>query len=180
MSGAFTVVFLFILAGIYSLFWLLFLILYITGRKRKSRSLSLLGGIPLILSSVFVATCVGSVAYGIFYNSKPANTYTMSFGFPPSADVKDIRSSYWYLGDTGSTYLRCNAATATIKKLAAKGWTRLMRQSLAEARQAYDGSPSTSSDDDTPAWRRPVVRDTTEFIPLRTVWGTFRLTKTRR
>lgn len=120
------------LAAIYGLFWLLFLVLSVSGRRKKSHLLTWIGGIPLALSTGFIVFCVGMLAYGFISMSKPANVYELSFGVQPPADVTNMQSSYWCFADTGTAFLKFNTSPRTVNKLTAKGWVRLTGQKLQE------------------------------------------------
>ena len=159
MSASFVILFWLFFVGIYGLFWLLFLLLFLSGRRNKSRARSCMGGVPFALSSGFALWCLGLVAHGLWSSSRPANVYKITFGVAPSADVTDIRSKYYYFADTGTTFLKFKASPSTIDKLTAKGWTRLKYQEQLEAHASDDAN--TPADDDTPNWFKPDLTEST-------------------
>lgn len=149
MGGGIVILVWLFLAAIYGLFWLLFLSLFIAGRRKKSHLLTWLGGVPLLLSSSFAVFCVGTMAYGLISVSKPANVYEISFGSQPPADVTNMQSSYYSFADTGTAFLKFNTSLTTVSKLTGKGWTRLSGQKL------QDESFSFFTGEQTPNWWRP-------------------------
>jgi hypothetical protein len=94
MGGGVVLLFWLFVAAIYGIFWLLFLALFISGRRKKSPVLTWLGGIPLFCSTSFALLCAGTMVYGLVSVSKPANVYETSFGSQPPADVTNLQSSY--------------------------------------------------------------------------------------
>lgn len=149
MGGGIVLLIWLFLAAIYGFFWLLFLTLFIAGRRKKSQLLTWLGGVPLLLSSSFAIFCVGTMAYGLISVSQPANVYAISFGSQPPADVTNMQSSYYCFADTGTTFLKFDTSPATFSKLTGKGWTRLSGQKL------QDESFSFFEDEQTPIWWKP-------------------------
>lgn len=149
MGPVFSILLWLILAGIYGFFWLLFLSLFIVGKIKKSRMLSWIGGIPLLLSTTFAVFTLCTIIWGIFSVSKPANVYEITFGTPPPADVTDIQSHDWYFADSGLTYLKFKASPTTIKKLTTKDWHQLSGKKLDEVNFVY------MVNDDKPLWWHP-------------------------
>lgn len=111
------------------------------------------------------------MGYGFFSTSRPANVYEIAFGSPPSADVINIKSSYYYFADTGITYLKFNASPSTISRLTAKGWTRLKGQGLKDASASYN--TNVSGEDETPNWYKPTVTKTTVIYTAKKRFGDF-------
>jgi hypothetical protein len=156
-----------LIAAVFGVFWLGFLALFLIGRSRKSRLLKSLGGVPLLCSSVFALWFAGTAVYGFIYNQLPDNVYKSVFGFSPSADVTNIKSTYYYFADTGEFYLRFNASPQTINKIVRLGFTRHPRSEL---------SPEDSSgldDQGPPAWWKPVQTKSTRYYQARKRIGDF-------
>jgi hypothetical protein len=149
MSAGLVTFFWLILAGIYGFFWLIFLALFIVGKINKSRVLSWIGGVPLLLSTTFALFFLGTVVWGIISVSKPSNVYKITFGTPPPADVTNLQNQYWYFADTGSTYLKFKTSPTTIKKLTANDWHPLTGEKLKST------DFENLETDDTPSWWKP-------------------------
>jgi hypothetical protein len=167
MSGGIALLGWLFLAAICGLFWLLFLALFVSGRRKKSRSLMWLGGVPLVISSGIATFCIGTMVYGLNSVSQPANVYELSFGSQPPADVKNLQSSYYSFADTGTTFLKFNASPSTIRTLTAQKWVRLTGQELQDERFSNFLSEAT------PSWWAPRKSKSTSVYTARNRFGGF-------
>jgi hypothetical protein len=167
MGAGFVLAFWLFLAAIYGCFWLMFLALFVSGRRKKSGLLTWLGGIPLALSTGFAVLCIGMMIYGLISVSKPANVYEISFGSQPPADVTNMQSSYYCFADTGTAFLKFNSPPVTVGKLTAKGWVRLTGQKL----RAENFSNFTG--EGTPSWWKPNKSKTTSVYAAENRFGNF-------
>lgn len=156
-----------VIAVAFGVFWVLFLALFISGRRTKSQLTIWVGGVLLALQTG-IGVKAGYEAISIW---KPENVYKTTFGSSPPNDVTNIQSYYYYLGDLGMTYLKFNASPSTIRNLTAKGWTRLKGQGLADARASND--THRDADDDTPSWYKPKVTQSTVIYRAKNRFGDF-------
>lgn len=102
---------LFILAVAFGVFLLLWIIV-LRWFRVKRRLLLGLASLP-----VFVILLIAFWNY----TTRPSALFSQSFGFAPSPSVKFCNSSYWYLGDSGHTYLHFVADDATVSRIVARG-----------------------------------------------------------
>lgn len=80
--------------------------LYLCGARRKPRWI--LGAALIYLLGV---------AFAVFWLTRPAALFEQNFGFPPTADVQDLRSEYFVLGDSGNTTLTFTASQGTAERI---------------------------------------------------------------
>ncbi|MBW3635520.1 MAG: hypothetical protein KY445_03510 [Armatimonadetes bacterium] len=113
--------------------WLVSLVVFVLGRKRKSSLWSWLGGVPLGLFSVLALAVVGSILYGTYWNSNPANIYRLAFEKEPAPDVTVLQSYNYAFADTGITFLKFKAAPQTIAQLTKSPWRLIPRKDRADA-----------------------------------------------
>jgi hypothetical protein len=78
----------------------------------------------LWIASTFPVYVAAVVAYG-FWSTRPAAVFEDQFGFAPTADVHDLESSQWILGDTGHATLSFTASAQTVERIVARGLVRL-------------------------------------------------------
>lgn len=97
--------------------WVGSFLLFIKGRRSKSRNLTIVGGTFFGLGTT---TIILLVLYFI-YSSSPVVVYQYTFGMKPPADVSNIKSSQYYFLDTGHTYLKFNASPNTVAKIISRG-----------------------------------------------------------
>lgn len=105
------------IAIVFGVLWLGALIAFISSRFYKSKIARWIGFLP------FAAMTAGAIWFvaSLYYLSTPAQVFKTSFGFTPTNDVREIKSKYWYFGDSGSTDLQFKANSQTIQRIVAMG-----------------------------------------------------------
>ncbi|QDU03187.1 hypothetical protein V6x_28990 [Gimesia chilikensis] len=75
------------------------------------------------LLGAFVIYCsaLGIWQYGL---SRPAAVFERQFGFAPPADVRELQSSTWILGDAGHIRLSFNGSRETVQRILKRGLQR--------------------------------------------------------
>ena len=131
-----------IIAVVFGVIWLATLLVFIASRFIPSNGWRWAGFLPFAATTSCALWFVGS----IYFLSTPPQVFKTSFGFAPTNDVREIKSKYWYFGDTGITYLKFKANPETIKRIVTLG--------LVEAGSTPSQS-SASIGDDVPDWWRP-------------------------
>lgn len=121
MGGGIILVFWLILAGGFIGLWVGAFLLLRYGRKKGSKPLSLFGGISSVLLSLIGLYFIWTIAIGLVRITNPTVIFARSFGFKPTSDVTEIKSSYWYFADTGLTYLKFKASPETLQRIIARG-----------------------------------------------------------
>lgn len=79
-------------------------------QSKKARLLSL---------PVFVLLVWAVIQYG----SKPSAVYAEAFGFPVAADVLELKSKRFLVGQSGGCYLRFKADESTVRRILSRGLT---------------------------------------------------------
>ena len=149
MGGGIVILFWLFIFAIGASLWLGSLWLFVAGRRRQSSAMTWLGGVPLAIGSLFAVMSLAGAIYGFIWNKQPANIYKMSFGSAPTQDVTALQSNLYSFADSGRTFLKFQAASATIDKLTKKPWKPLRGQPWQdEDFQFFQGS-------DTPTWWKP-------------------------
>ncbi len=103
----FVVTFLVIAAIVYG-------VLRLFGLQRKRRWIA--------ATFVVYCCCIGVDGY---LNTRPAVVFERQFGFPPSSDVINMKSSQWILGDSGRIRLSFYASQETFDRIISRGMERM-------------------------------------------------------
>lgn len=77
----------------------------------------------LWLLGAFVVYC-SAVGIWQYQLSRPAAVFERQFGFAPPADVRELRSSVWILGDQGHIRLSFNGNRETVQQILKRGLQR--------------------------------------------------------
>ncbi|QDV16370.1 hypothetical protein Pan153_09970 [Gimesia panareensis] len=75
------------------------------------------------LLGAFVIYC-SAVGIWQYQLSRPAAVFERQFGFAPPADVRELRSSVWILGDQGHIRLSFNGNRQTVQRILKRGLQR--------------------------------------------------------
>ena len=93
--------------------WVLSLTILIIGKIKKSTRLISCGW-PTFTITTLIAVFI---LVGLFLASRPEKVFEESFGFPVTEDVTNIKSDYYYLLDSGHTFLMFEASETTVEKI---------------------------------------------------------------
>jgi hypothetical protein len=97
--------------------WLASLVLLIAGRINRSTILTVVSGGAFFVLTALLLFVVASYLHA----RSPHEMFKRSFGFEPPPDVKDIQSEYYYLLDSGYTYLKFQTSPTTVERIVARG-----------------------------------------------------------
>ncbi len=75
---------------------------------------------------VFASFVLYCLVVGVFFyhNTRPKIVFERWLGFPPSAQVQNLRSSVWILGDDGRMWLTCTTTRETFDRIIQRGMQR--------------------------------------------------------
>lgn len=76
----------------------------------------------IVKTFVIYCCCIGFYGY---MNTRPAVVFERQFGFPPSSDVRNLKSSKWILGDGGTIRLSFRATQETFDRIVNRGMKRM-------------------------------------------------------
>jgi hypothetical protein len=138
-------------AAVVETIWLVGLLTFLFGRRRKSRLLIWLGGIPLV-----VITCIALLVGGLFgfvmiRSMNPRYVYRDTFHEPASPDVHHIRSKVWSFADEAEVFIRFEARPETFRRIVPE---KMEKVSYSDYKKKMPGSNLKP-----PAWcHRPASR----------------------
>jgi hypothetical protein len=142
MMTVFNVLFLTVICGLaFGVFLAVWLIVLYIMRVRRKRHYALFA-VPTFFV-LLVSTCL--------YACRPSAAFERMFGFAPTSDVIAIQSSQWELGDSGVVFLRFKANPVTIRRIVARGLSRV----------SVDVADRNTTSAAPPRWWRP-PKDSTE------------------
>ena len=151
----------FALVGLFAfVVWLGCLILFVAGRKQRSRAMAWIGGVPLALLSVSGVVVASWILYVSIVPTNPADDYKSAFGAVPSRDVSELRSSGNIFGDEELTYMTFKASPETIKQLTAKGWNKPIAKIWSEE----DEDKASFDREERPNWWKPEKVNEMQFF----------------
>ena len=104
-------------AGVFTTLWVGAFLLSRWG----ARPMSVVGGVVFVLLSLVGVYFVGRITVGLIRVSTPSVVFERSFGFKPTPDVSNIKSSYWYFADTGLIYLEFKTSPETLQRIIDRG-----------------------------------------------------------
>lgn len=129
-----------VIAGVGALVWLGGLVLFIIGRKRKSRLLQWVGGAPFVTLSIFCVIAASMFSYFLVRAWVPRYVYEDTFHQKPTNDVKDIKSSTWSFADSADVYLKFKTTYKTFKEIVPKNLARVSYNEYLEKMPLTDES----------------------------------------
>ncbi|WP_298868567.1 hypothetical protein [uncultured Gimesia sp.] len=88
-------------------------VLYLFGVRRKQRW----------IFATFVLYC-SFLCVDFYLNTRPAVVFERWLGFAPPAQVQDLKSSFWILGDHGRMWLTCTTTQETFNRIIKRGMKR--------------------------------------------------------
>lgn len=139
--------------------WLGCFLAFLFGKRRKSRLIMWLSGIPLVTISALGVAVIGLVAFGALRSMNPRYVYQDTFHEKPSADVQHLRSHVWSFADEGEVFIRFEASPETVRRILPKA---MQRVSYADYKKKMPGNNLHP-----PSWWQPPTATTSE-IYLRT------------
>ncbi|MGV3771904.1 MAG: hypothetical protein ACO1QB_03320, partial [Verrucomicrobiales bacterium] len=74
---------------------------------------------PLVLLTVLALALVTMGTFRLIQTMRPNVVFEEVFGSGSTSEVTNIRSSYWFLGDSGSIYMRFYCSRETFDRLLA-------------------------------------------------------------
>jgi hypothetical protein len=164
MGPGFVILIWLLIAAIFGAFWLASLVVFIIGRRKKSRFMTWLGGIPLSGLTLLACLAIAVVGYGAIRSRNPRFVYQDTFHERPSSDVVAIQSDTWSFADSSHVYLRFHATENTFRRILPKDVPRV---SYAEYREQMP----VISGDSPPAWWIAPTEATSEIYLLNSAFG---------
>ena len=164
MGPGIVILFWLLMAAIFGALWLASLVVLIIGRRKKSRLMSWLGGIPLSGLTLFACLAIALIAFGVIRSRNPRFVYQDTFREKPSPDVAGIQSDAWSFADSGHVYLRFRASESTFRRIAPKDVPKVTYA------QYKDQMPGIAGDSP-PAWWAPPTEATSEIYLLNSNFG---------
>ena len=135
--------------------WLACLLIFLFGRRRKSRLLVWLGGIPLIGITGIALLAGGVVGFAMIRSTNPRYVYRDTFHEPPSSDVRHIRSKVWSFADEGEVFMRFEASPETFRRIVPE---KMEKVSYPDYKKKMPGNNLKP-----PAWWSPPTEQTSEI-----------------
>ena len=166
MGPLFVILIWLFLAGVFSIFWIGAFLLFIFGRRRKSRIATWLGGILLICVTLPAIALVGLVANSITRRSTPKLLYAYTFDERPSSDVAHLRTESSSFADSEHTFIRFEANPDTFHRIVPK---HMKKVSYSDYQKEIPGNNL-----DAPSWWSPPTKDTSEIYLFVPDWGSGR------
>jgi hypothetical protein len=152
-----------VIAGVGALVWFGGLVLFIIGRKRKSRLLQWIGGAPFVTLSIVCVIATSMFSYFLVRAWVPRYVYEDTFHQKPRNDVKDIKSSTWSFADSADVCLKFKTTYKTFNEILPKNLARVSYDEYTKKMPLTDESLPTW-------WNEPNDR-TTEIYILSTDFG---------
>lgn len=153
-----------VIAGVGAIVWLGGLVLFVVGRKRKSRLLQWIGGVPVVTLTIIGVVAAGMFSYFLVRACVPQYVYEDTFHRMPANDVKEIKSNTWSFADSAHVYLKFRTTYKTFKEILPKN---LVRVSFSEYMEKM---PVLTGESLPPWWNSPSER-TSEIYILSTDFG---------
>jgi len=171
MAGGIVLVFIVILAGAFIVLCLGAYLLFQRGKKSNSRTMTFFGGCSLVMLFLVGFSLLGVILIGSFRIINPKVIFDRSFGFKPTKDVVELKSSYWYFADTGMTYLKFKASPQTVKRIVDRGliqtdqiyFRSLLNSGLAQSSPSWWAPTTGASVKFFYIERKPATRDQQDF-----------------
>jgi len=160
MGPLFVILIWLFLASIFLAFWTGAFLLFISGRRRKSRIATWLGGILLVFITLPAIALVGLVANSYARRNNPKLHYADIFHERPGSDIKNLRNESSSFADSEHTFMRFEANPETFHRIVPK---HLKKVSFADYRKEMPGNNL-----DPPSWWAPPTENTSEiylFVP---------------
>jgi len=143
MGPGFVILVWLILAGIYGALVLVFLGLWLYGKKKNWRWLKWLAGIPAMGMTLAAVSGVSLLIYGVIDGCHPSSVFRNTFGTAPSAQISELKSDLYWFADTGSVYLRFKTIPEEFQRLIPEGLAKATQKEISDLSLFYqDGSPS--------------------------------------
>src|ERR1700719_1989474 len=124
MGPVFVIFFWLLIAAVFGFFWVAGLVIFLIGRRKHSRLMIWLGGIPTVCLTLIAVAIGGLLGYGIIHVTNPRYVYKDAFGEPPSSDVSSIRSKVYSFADEGHVFLTFKAGLETFHRIVPKNLRR--------------------------------------------------------
>ncbi|HEV2045093.1 MAG TPA: hypothetical protein VGQ95_00675 [Chthoniobacterales bacterium] len=163
MGPLFVILIWFFLAAMFSAFWTGAFLLFISGRRRKSRVATCLGGLLLVCITLPAIAVVGLVANSYARRSNPRLLYTDIFHERPSADIEHLRSKSYSFADEEHTFMRFEASPESFHHIVPK---HMKKVSYSEYQKEMPGNNL-----DRPSWWNPPTQKTSEIYLFVPDWG---------
>ncbi len=155
MGDGFVLLFWLIVLGAFTAAWMAAFGVYCFGRDNGSKTFRLLGGVPLIALTLIGIGCIGFVTFTWIRSTNPNYVFESQFHQPPTADVTNLRSSYWRSGVSEQVFLTFQTDPATFRRILPKNVRRIGFNDYRE-RMPLNGR-------ETPPWWHPPTEATSEI-----------------
>ena len=163
MGPGFVILIWLFIAGVFGSFWIAALVIFLIGRRKRSRLMMWSGGIPVVCLTTMALGIAGLFGYGIIRVTNPRYVYKDSFGEPPSTDVSRIRSKVYSFADEAHVFLTFKATPETVHRIVPK---TLRRVSYGEYGRKMPGNNLVP-----PSWWKAPNESTSEIYLLATDFG---------
>jgi hypothetical protein len=164
MGPGIVILFWLFVAAIFGGLWLLSLVVFIIGLRKRRPVFSWLGGVPLCGLTLLACLAVSAIAYGVIRSRNPAMVYQDTFHEKPSPDVAAIQSDAWSFADSGHVYLRFRATESTFRRIQPKDVSKVSYAQYREQMPVISG-------DSPPVWWVPPTEATSEIYLLNSAAG---------
>lgn len=153
MGGGFVLLFWIILFGAFCAAWMAAFGVYCLGRDKGSKMLKWLSGFPLAVLSLIGIACISFVTIGLIRSMNPKHVFEWQFREPPTADVTDLRTSYWCFADSKQVFMAFHATQETVQRIVPARARRMKFKDYHERRMldvheapSWWRSPTTTSE----------------------------------
>jgi hypothetical protein len=166
MGPLFVILIWIFLAGILFAFWIGAFLLFVSGRRRKSRMRTCISGILLVCITLPVIALVALIANSYARRNNPQLHYADIFHERPTADVEYLRNESSSFADSEHTFMCFKASPETFHRIVPK---HLKKVSFADYQKEMPGN-----DLDRPSWWAPPTESTSEIYLFVPSWGSGR------
>jgi len=163
MGPGFVILFWLLIAGVFGIFWMAGLVIFLIGKSKRSRLMMWLGGIPVASLTMIALAIAGLIGFGIIRATNPRYVYKDAFGERPSADVTTIRSKVYSFADEAHVFLTFRAAPETIHRIVPKYLKKVRYDEYCREMSGNNLTP--------PPWWKPPDQSTNEIYLLSTDFG---------
>ncbi len=139
-----------LIASIFGIFWVPALVVFIIGKRRRSKLLMWLGGTPMVFLTAIAVAIVGLIGFGIIRATNPRYVFKDTFGEPPSGDVTEIKSKVYGFADEAYVFLTFKAAPETVHRIIPKDLKKLAYEQYEREMPGTNITPPSW-------WRRPTA-----------------------
>ena len=163
MGPVFSLVIWLIVAFFFVVLWIGSLITAIFGWRRKSIILKWIGGVPLVLLTLFAVLIAGIVIVSFVRSNIPQYVYEDTFHEKPTDDVKHIKTNVSGFGDSYSAFIRFESDCNTFLRLLPKESKRVTLEEFQSEMPGLNLNP--------PSWWYTIDSTTSEIWLLRPAYS---------